>query len=499
MATMQSGISQFLDGSKPQQPDRYSTAGPFEKKLILAPTTISYLAAQNSPASLSGPYLTSMGLLFMLVSLLACAYGFEVSVKEKDMAFLSGMQDFAAVFFKTLASRILLLSLYLVFLFSCGAVLIYANGIVTINKYYVLYALTYVLVMNFFLMSGAAVGSLKKRQKRAITLTALLLTLHILIPWTFAYTADGITDTEANVPEQKLIKDIKKYQTFSNIFPSTFFLSTANEISGHGFNTYLEFHSYVESGDAVRYTYSSLPAHFYTAIALSLLYIFGLSLAAFHGCRGKIFPVKQKLADEDNLFIDVKEGRFNILFTADDRVKAKLYNHFAGKEKLKSDITIGKMESSHNIDFLYLFDTVNTPFLKDVEADTLHRFLFGTPRTENMEKWEILFKYAEEKKVIILDGFLNRMPPDKVNALKLRIKEKKLHCLVITSDYYFTLLMVDSAADFFCYKNEPAAAVLIKQLDKKFKTRGRKPGTGNDVRDDKKRGFFIDNRSDVEN
>lgn len=70
---------------------------------------------------------------------------------------------------------------------------------------------------------------------------------------------------------------------------------------------------------------------------------------------------------------------------------------------------------------------------------------------------------------MIMDGFLEDLPPDKVNSITMQVKEKNLSCLVITSDYYFAISAADSGNNVYCFNHEPAAAVLKKELTKRFK------------------------------
>jgi hypothetical protein len=297
----------------------------------------------------------------------------------------------------------------------------------------------------------------------------------------------------------RIIEKIGKYRMLSVVFPSSFYLMSNVEISGRGANNYLCFYdfagvkkrkfiefyaekkffsdpkpdrveSFLKGDDNIFYSRGSLPANFLFGLGLMVFYTVGLGLAAYRNGRKKVYPVKEKLEGEESLYILLKRGESAVLFTTASLVKAKVYNYFSGKEKVRGEIDLVEEKKEgpdkEKRDFVYL---VEPACFHGIKPHSLHGFLFGKPMEENMETWEILFKYARERELVIMDGFLEALSPDKVDTVKLEVKERKLFCLIISSDYYFTLFVAGSADSVCCLPNEPAAAVLKKELEKRSK------------------------------
>jgi hypothetical protein len=293
--------------------------------------------------------------------------------------------------------------------------------------------------------------------------------------------------------KREIIEKIKKYQALSTFFPSTFYLSSVIEISSQGFNNFIDFYnfsqktkqeffifyikrkiqsksqrvkveSFIKGGENIFYSKSSLPGNFSTGIWITLFYIAIMILITYLNTYKKVYPIKKELKFEDDLFINIEKGQLNILFTGYELLKSKLYNHFSQKEKLKSEINFvdnGNTEIPEKIDFIYLVDIKN---INDISPNTLYKFLFGEKLNKNMEIWEVLFKYALNKQLIVLDEFFNGLNPENIADMKLQLKEKNVFNLVISSDYYLTKEIADNVKHIYYLKNDTSASVIKNNI-----------------------------------
>jgi len=305
---------------------------------------------------------------------------------------------------------------------------------------------------------------------------------------------DSVEDRHKNF----LFENIDKYKLLSVFFPTTFFLMATNEISGQGYENYKKFYSFTEDkkrgfikfyiekefgpthktgkvepfikGDENIYRCrGSLPSNFWAGVLLTLIYIAGLIALTHYFTYKKVFPVKQKLEDEDNVHTFIRQGEPNTFFTSSELVKAKLYNHFSGKEKLKGDIGFipdGELDSMEKAPFFYLGPV---SCFKHISPTSLHLFFFGEKPDKNMEKWEVLLKYALTFKVAVFDGFMESVDPRKLTDAKRQLNEQEVYSLVITSDYYFSLEYVEDPRNLKIQPNDPIGQYLENKLKEKYK------------------------------
>ncbi len=588
-------FSSDLEQLKAKQFDRYSPYGVYGIQLTAIPSPMKFISTLDLYSSLSASVdsgtklkiyetkkdkpifahlinknLIFSGLLFLFGSLLSSIYGLDAYKNEKYLKSICTIKSFRKVFFGILLARVVFISLFLVFVFVCTALLGWANGVWIIDKYYALYALVTILVMNFFLFFGASLGAMKKRKTGMKIFVGGLVALNIIAPLAIALVinglADGISELQAEYDKlkilttfekrgikkfgtdrtgeksksfarsyldnelkltedrerklkQEIIKNIRRYQAFSSILPSTFYVVSASEISGWGFNNFITFYdfaekkkrgfiefyadkkfglspksgkveSYIKNDEHILYAKSSLPVYFGFGIAFTILYTIGLGILTYRNAYKKVYTPKQKLDGENGLYVNIKNKETNFLFTRVPLLKDKVYNSLSGKEKLKAEIYIstGRLERVHNTDFTYL---VNSLYFEDIKPGPLHRFLFGKPLTENMDNWEILLEYALQRKLVVMDGFLDGIDPEKVNDVKLRIKEQKVYCLILSPDYYFTSSVTDSPDNVYYFKNEPAAEIMKNELAKRFPNyRDHRPPAGHPGKNNKNSVFI---------
>ncbi len=305
--------------------------------------------------------------------------------------------------------------------------------------------------------------------------------------------------------EKKLFDEIEAdtdaYFTLANLCLTTFYLTTDNEISGQGLNNYMDFYafartekrrffdfwvdkkyfsaqpqakveSYITDDKNIYHHRSSLPPYFF--LMLAVYFAIDIALGAFtvHLAKKSVFPVKEKLPEEDQVSIIIDKGYPFILYTTNPILKDKIYNHVSGVEKTKIEIDLkGTKVKVGQADFVYL---VNLKHLDDISSRDLNRLLFNQAMAKNREKWEILADYAAKKEVIIMDGFAEKLHWADLKDILIMIKEKGLYCLLITSDFYFTKSNIQEDKYVYYLYSEPAAEIfdeLYEAMDEKEKSR----------------------------
>ncbi|MCX6581479.1 MAG: hypothetical protein NT166_15000 [Candidatus Aminicenantes bacterium] len=489
------------------------------------------------------------GMLIIFGYLLVMLLGYEAFNDVKELRSLCTLKNYSQAFATRILSRMIFITVVLICLALSVYFLTWANGLSIPGFYFLIYWGLAILVINFPLFMGTVSGALKSRLKRitcfvCLFLSVTLLSLFIIVklvkgfsnnisePQTefdkvkilMAFERAGINrfgDVRSGEEFNNLVKsyldnqllileDIERkhkqdivdrvdlFKTLSCLVPSTFFLTTVNELCGNGYDTYFGFYglteemksgfikfffekeyftkpvpgkveSFIKGDENIYRCRSSLPSNLWAGIILTLLYSVGLIALTHYFTYKKVFPVKQKLEDEDNVHTFIRQGEPNTFFTNSELVKAKLYNHFSGKEKLKGDIGFipdGELDSMEKAPFFYLGPV---SCFKHISPTNLHLFFFGEKPDENMEKWEVLLKYALTFKVAVFDGFMESVDPRKLTDAKRQLNEQEVYGLVLTSDYYFTLEYVEDPRNLKIQPNDPIGQYLENKLKEKYK------------------------------
>lgn len=274
--------------------------------------------------------------------------------------------------------------------------------------------------------------------------------------------------------ESKMIgdteKSIRRFHFMSIFNPITFFKCVNNELSSKGFNAFSGFYRecqdiqrgflryyidnryyedytkvkpYLDRGENVVISNSSLPGYFFIGLAICFIYlIFGL-LLLYHRFKKFFTEEPGELRDLD---LDIKPGRLNFLLTGNQGLKNQVYNFFSGKGKTFVKISVDA-ESLENEGkgCVYLFDTKKMP--EDITPPVLHKLLFGTKLEGEMKKWEILFKFAlieaEKGKVILMDDFMNELKESEIKNMKQEIQSRGLTVLYMSNRFFFGLQVAD--------------------------------------------------------
>lgn len=282
---------------------------------------------------------------------------------------------------------------------------------------------------------------------------------------------------------RQMVEKADKYSLLSMLFPTTFVMGSALEFSGKGIdglfalydytlekkiafinyyfdNEYFkkpkpkEVESFLKGDDALFPLRPALPPYFYLGAILLALYLAAAAVTAYIKMSRRVYD-KQKFHHEEDMFLTLSQSQPNTLFTADPVAKNKLYNHLSGKEKLKSQIELvtgDEFTDAYNIDFAYL-PHPNT--LEDIGPKTLHTYLFGKLPEQNMETWEVMFAFALQHKLIVMDDFLEGMHPRHIADILGEIERNERFCLIISSDYYFIDAVVKDKKNIFTLKTDP--------------------------------------------
>jgi len=318
-----------------------------------------------------------------------------------------------------------------------------------------------------------------------------------------------IEDTETKY-KNSILENQKRYRTLSTIIPGSFFVLNALEVSGQGFYNYSNFYGFAEQqkhefikfyadksflsenapeevqsfvkGDSnVFYSRPAFPVDWLTGTVLNLLYTALFIFFTYRNTYRNVYPKTETMEDEEEVYIPVDRKKTTVFFTTFETLKEKIYNHFAGKEKIKGEIDLSPEKDFKDPNETG-FTFISNDLMKEISPAALHRFLFGEKPGKNMDHWDVLFKYGLTKKLVLFDEFL-KTRPDKLADFTLQLKEKNVASLILSSDYFFTEHFVDENTPFGYYADEPLAGTLKKLKDfvekKGAKSHEEKEDTGN--------------------
>jgi hypothetical protein len=257
---------------------------------------------ENAFIGYTSIFLNLTGLLFLLGSLLTLFFGLE-SYRDRDFFLLliniKGIRKM--LFWWVLASRLLLLLGCCLVIILTAWFLYLVNGLIIIVGHLIIYGLVFFLMTAFFLLIGMIIGALINKWSGLVAILSVWLLLTLALPaisgkivynrgksiisvykmdlkkfkllMSFEKKAKeqagqmdrNQTNTEIRRQlfnylwnnefkeimgyEQTMINDMKGvislHRNLSLIFPTSFFLSVNNEISGRGYDNLISFYEYV--------------------------------------------------------------------------------------------------------------------------------------------------------------------------------------------------------------------------------------------------------------
>jgi hypothetical protein len=169
------------------------------------------------------------------------------------------------------------------------------------------------------------------------------------------------------VPLEKKLRDmiakaIEKDRRLSKFFPGPFFDMTANEVSGHGYESYMLFYDYtremqkkfvrfvidrayyndpkvmvnfIKNDEDIFYGKGTLPPNFRSGIIIQWVYALILMSACYFVYRARLFPRAKNPDAFENLELELKSGENTTVLdsTDDEQMRPQMVNTFLGKNR----------------------------------------------------------------------------------------------------------------------------------------------------------------------
>lgn len=319
-------------------------------------------------AEKAGGFKDFSGIMLLLGSLLLLYFGYESMIHKDYLRFVAGFTDLKKLFLSIVFSRVIIFTLFFLCIGGLSLLLLKLNDITLSGNqwpHWFTYIGVLVLLFVFFFALGTIAGTFKSRFAGFVTLISLWFVFVFLVPWVInavtARSADNIASTyqleldklkllmgfekqaeaqegpvtDSNTEaerallesawnneliairdlEQKLAAEMQaniyRFQKLSCFFPSTFYLSAGNEISGKGYENFMRFfariltlkwqfirfyidkkyysdfsgvESFIKGSENLFYSETVLPRRFLEGVLCALVYIaalFALSYIRF--------------------------------------------------------------------------------------------------------------------------------------------------------------------------------------------------------------------------
>lgn len=193
------------------------------------------------------------------------------------------------------------------------------------------YLLTSLVFLLFFLSTGFALGLLKNRKHKHIAAGLIIITF-VLFP--SVYNTILARQVDENIDEHA-----KAYQEISIFFPLQFYHTVAQEVSGQGYNGYIDFERHIKtlsqlSPDPEKTDHffpgkSTLPRRFALGLGISLFYTLFL-------LTGTFIVYKRRFTKncENRQVIDIKDVKNTnpaFILCGDEQLKQDIINRFSNK------------------------------------------------------------------------------------------------------------------------------------------------------------------------
>lgn len=361
------------------------------------------------------------GLMMLLGSLYALYTGYKSLRHKEYLKFISTLSDYKRTFFSIAISRAIFTLFFFYFVLGGAMLLLIVNGIELTTgdfRYLGIYTLTTSLMLLFFFAAGMIGCTFKSKVTGIVTVISLWFFLVFFIPWVeqaFVMKSSERIRSNAHMELEKFIllmnfeknalrevgifksgkvapenvkemvesywdkefkkiqaveedlknqikRNIRRYEITSLFFPSTFYLLTNNALSSKGYDSFIDFYSYVQEmkaeflrfyidrkfytdhtevepfADERKRTYCSmsrLPGFYGTGAALMALYILVGFAVSYFRFKAALFPSPptEKTKDLDGLDIELKKGETYVMLTDGTTVGNQLFNYFSGQAK----------------------------------------------------------------------------------------------------------------------------------------------------------------------
>jgi ABC-type Na+ transport system ATPase subunit NatA len=361
------------------------------------------------------------GLMMLLGSLYALYAGYESLRDREYLKFISTLSGYRKTFFSIAIARAIFSLVFFLLVLGGALLLLVINGVeITAGDFHYLgiYALTTAFMLLFFFAAGMIGCTFKSKLTGVVTVISLWFFTVFFVPWTVQAfvmkSSEGIR-SNANMELEKfrflmdyekkalhevgmfksgnvaaenikelaetywngefrkiqavdedlknqIIRNIRHYEITSLFLPSTFYLLTNNALSSKGYESFIDFYSYVQAmkeeflrfyidrkfytdyttvepfADEKKRTYCSgsrLPGFFGIGITMMAIYILGGFAVSYFRFKASLFPAPpaEKVKDLDGLDIELKKGETYVMLTDGCAVGNQLYNFFSGRAK----------------------------------------------------------------------------------------------------------------------------------------------------------------------
>jgi hypothetical protein len=427
-------------------------------------------------------FLRFSGLILLMGTLFVLFTGYESMYRKEYLKFLCGSFSHLKVFLAIMLSRFILIILTLLLMFALAVGLLGVRGVelsATDFKGLWIYLGMSLLVLLIFLVIGGIIGMIRSTAINITLLLAVWIISVFIIPGLFdsvieersdnifsSYKADlnklqkitifenrvekkyGKFDRRNIALEREIVEDywkndrpkierdeeklkgeisevIDRYKRLSILFPTTFYTLTALEVSGRGYENYLDFYDYVQKSqrrfarfwiDRVYYNDlqqvvsfikgdeiifhggSRVPSNYIPGLILNLLYAVALLVGSYLRFKKWLYtPMDKKTFNEKDRDIQLRKGRINVLYSHRSGLRDQMYVLFSGKSSNRKSptpslhVTLeGKAvsETSANRGFVYICHPSAIP--GDIKLVDLVSFLTRANGVSATEKAIIL-------------------------------------------------------------------------------------------------------------
>ncbi len=455
------------------------------------------------------------GLYCIGLTLLCLLMGYDVPGNIRLLKFMSTVTNRTGggVLIRVLLSRLTFIWGYLTLLVSSVTALAAINGLpgLGFENMAVFLGVSFLLAAFCMLLGGAVRAWMRSASAANWALMIVFTFFYLVYPWAIGRIPETVVykAAEPKASQQQEIKKImagvkdetrcellrkleadkreclvskgRDYGKLACLLPTSFFMVTAQELSGYGVNNYRLFARYatrveaslkhytaaiskkgakrsakksavpavlaptfMESKDLFLST-ANLPRHFHAGVGVMLLWCIGLGFLMFRGCKRRIYPAKIRAVNEDRFNVVVEAGNVTVWLNEDVSLRPKFYNCITGIEEAKGELELkidGEYSNIKDGPVLYI---PRTAFFRNVDVNTLHRFLLGIPAGGDMKKSEVLLQYALNSDTFILfDDFTNDLSFDQLKELQCHAKNKELTVMVVTADHLAAVALTET-------------------------------------------------------
>lgn len=403
------------------------------------------------------------GIIMLLGSLFALYSGYESLRHKEYLEFVATLSDYKKVFFFIAGSRTFFTMIFFLLPTAGAAALVKINGVEMAKNdwgYLLIYLAVTMLMLFFFFAAGMIGCGFKSKVNGVVAIISLWFALVFFIPWAtqavMLRTSESIRpDCQMELEKLKLLMNfekkalrevgvfesgkgneapekvkglvesywqnefksiraveeklktelktaIRRFETLSLFFPTTFYLSANNAVSSKGYENFIDFYSYVEdlkqeflrfyldrkfyAGEAgvesfvkgdenIYFSRGRLPADFGLGMVMMAIYAAGGFAVAYWRFKRTIFVqlqsgkeakgAKGAKAEQDpdgldGLDVELKKGQTYVLLTTGDAVNHRLYSFFSGLQRdfkgmvRLDDVNLASGSAASGIHFTYL-------------------------------------------------------------------------------------------------------------------------------------------------